>query len=617
MGGTLNSLPRNAPRVIRPEGSGEAESHVRCSRDCERGRPQLRTLSQKLLVVLLGIFCSAALGAVLSPADQFAEREHWRKERERRAAEQRAYFRAREEAKEIVAELKQEGAVIQPELILAEDGPSVEEPPSWLKTRRDQVFLGLAGSLLVLLSAITLVRHQREAEIRKLSGGYLSDGTEVAKFKMPDWFAPAPEIKPEDLKPRAESETAAVDDQAAATAARLAEAVAQFYKDTPDALTCIRAVLKELAGTEEPVARQQVLLQLHVLVHDVAKRANCWELRPAWQLSSALELLIKRIADNPKDVTPSALRTVSTGIDLLHELCVPGVRSNLVIEPPVRVLAIDDEKLCLRAISYALDKARIPVDVATYGAQGLMLATEKPYDAIFLDIEMPDMDGLATCANIRRTQLNADTPIVFVTIHNDFSMRARTIAIGGSDFMAKPFLVFELTVKAMTLLMRKRLDVAKPNRVALQPQPAPAADGIPVIEKDELLAAIPSAPVAVAATVAAQTSEPAAKKAFEVKKDTELRPAPPRTTTGQSRAISCAHGGTRHKKVKVEDFVTNIVRTTDIPIDDLDQLQGYLRGSMPDAPDALSVVRPVGANYVEMRTADGERLLARYSLAKA
>jgi DNA-binding response OmpR family regulator len=153
------------------------------------------------------------------------------------------------------------------------------------------------------------------------------------------------------------------------------------------------------------------------------------------------------------------------------------VRPNLIIDPPVRILAVDDEPLCLRALTYALDKANITVDAAEYGAKAVMLATEKPYDVIFMDIEMPDMDGLASCANIRRTQLNPDTPIVFVTIHNDFAMRARTIAIGGSDFMAKPFLVFELTVKAMTLLMRKRLETAKPKRTLLAPPPASPVSG--------------------------------------------------------------------------------------------------------------------------------------------
>jgi DNA-binding response OmpR family regulator len=45
-------------------------------------------------------------------------------------------------------------------------------------------------------------------------------------------------------------------------------------------------------------------------------------------------------------------------------------------------------------------------------------------------------------------------------------MRARSIAMGGTDFMAKPFLVFEMSVKAMTLLMRKRLSAGRPTLAA-------------------------------------------------------------------------------------------------------------------------------------------------------
>jgi len=350
-------------------------------------------------------------------------------------------------------------------------------PPTWLEEQREHIMLFITVGLLIALTHSVLARHRLEAEIRALAGGYLSDGTEVASFKMPDWFAPPPPPPtpaPEDAVPVL-SETTNLE------AAKLPDPVTNFlFEIAPEALASIRAVLKELVGVEEPKARHEILLKLHQFVLDLGLKADRWELRPVWQLSSALELLIKRITDKPKDVSPSALRTISSACDLLHELCVPGVRPSLIMEPPPRIMAVDDETLCLRALAFALQKANLAPDVAQDGKRAVELATQKPYDVIFMDINMPEMDGLAACANIRQTPLNDGTPIVFVTAITDFAMRARTIAIGGTDFMAKPFLVFELTVKAMTLLMRKRLDVSKANRApALLPKLAPAPTPIP------------------------------------------------------------------------------------------------------------------------------------------
>src|SRR2546426_10695632 len=78
-------------------------------------------------------------------------------------------------------------------------------------------------------------------------------------------------------------------------------------------------------------------------------------------------------------------------------------------------------------------------------------------EVVFLDVQMPGMDGFELCSKIRETQLNRSTPVVFVTGMNDFQSRANSIPAGGDDVIAKPFLTFEITVKAMTLALRGRL----------------------------------------------------------------------------------------------------------------------------------------------------------------
>jgi CheY-like chemotaxis protein len=419
-----------------------------------------RLASVALIILATTLFAAPAA----KPRDALAERLYWEKLRQEKQKEQQAQQQhqstERERVKASIAELAQQGAEIQPQIIEAEDGPPPPPPrPSILKGKGDYVVIGFVGVLLVGLAAMTLSRHREEAELRALCGGYLSDGTEVAKFQMPDWFAtPAPVVR-EDLNLQPNEDGPVI--------AKPPEQVDKFFAESPEQLNALRDALKELSRIEEPEAaeRPAVLLKMHTILTALAAKANIWDLRPAWQLSSALELLVKRVADKPKDYTASTLRTISSAIDTLHELCVPGVRPNLIIDPPIRILAVDDEPLCLRALEFALQKANLTADRATDGIEAVKLASEKPYDMIFMDIQMPEMDGLAACSNIRYSELNAKTPIVFVTVMSDFATRARTTAIGGNDFMAKPFLVFELTVKAMTTLMRRRLALVKSSRV--------------------------------------------------------------------------------------------------------------------------------------------------------
>src|SRR6185436_11429940 len=111
--------------------------------------------------------------------------------------------------------------------------------------------------------------------------------------------------------------------------------------------------------------------------------------------------LVKRLADGCKHATPSTLRTVAHAVDLLGEIVVPGIRPDLMINPPVSVLAVDDDPLCLRALVFALQKAEMIPVVTADGERAVRLAAEKSYDVIFMDIQVPGMDGLTAAARIR------------------------------------------------------------------------------------------------------------------------------------------------------------------------------------------------------------------------
>jgi len=391
--------------------------------------------------------------------DASAEQNYWKKIREREAQangnEEQWKHEQWESSKAALPDLIREGAAIQTELIVAENGPPPPVKPSIFEGKGEYVGLGLAGLLVAILTARTLIRHRREAEIRALAGDYLADGTEAARFEMPALFAS--QLRPNtdagmDFDDEFGEDQGEEDDPAK-------RALKAFFALAPERIVEMRKLLSVLGKAFDDAERRQVLTKLHERICELKGQANSWDLRPVWQMCSALELLLAMLLKKSKEATASTLRSVASAVDVLGELCVPGVRPDLIITPPISVLAVDDDPLCLRGVVFALQKAEMAPDVAGDGETAVARATEKYYDVVFMDIQMPGIDGLEACAQIRKTKKNGDTPVVFVTIRSDFATRAESTLKGGNDLIAKPFLMFEITVKALTYAMRKRLQL--------------------------------------------------------------------------------------------------------------------------------------------------------------
>jgi PleD family two-component response regulator len=213
-----------------------------------------------------------------------------------------------------------------------------------------------------------------------------------------------------------------------------------------------------LGGLEEEAARKELLVRLYLQLQFLSRSADLPELRPAFELCCALEGLLKKLKDDSKRATASALRTAAAGVDLLQDVSVPGLRPDLASNPPVRILVVDDEPVARRAITGAMQMAFPRPVGADSGETAVGLAVEKEFDLVFLDVCMPVMDGFTVCSKIHETTLNRSTPVVFITSLSDEGFRAQSALCGGSDYVVKPFVFMEITVKALTFVLRGRLE---------------------------------------------------------------------------------------------------------------------------------------------------------------
>ena len=123
-----------------------------------------------------------------------------------------------------------------------------------------------------------------------------------------------------------------------------------------------------------------------------------------------------------------------------------------------RLLLIEDDTRLAEMVADYLGKAGFRVEHAANAARGLALAARDDFDAIILDLMLPDMDGLDVCRKIR-TQ--AAIPILMLTARGDAMDRVIGLEIGADDYLPKPFEPRELLARLRAILRRGK--TAKPD----------------------------------------------------------------------------------------------------------------------------------------------------------
>ncbi|MBR6380663.1 MAG: response regulator [Lachnospiraceae bacterium] len=106
--------------------------------------------------------------------------------------------------------------------------------------------------------------------------------------------------------------------------------------------------------------------------------------------------------------------------------------------PDARILVVDDTEMNLTVMESLLKKTRIRIDTALSGKDAVRLAAGQPYDVIFIDHMMPDMDGIETLRKIRESGLSKDAPAVALTANAVSGARQHYLEAGFTDYLSKP-----------------------------------------------------------------------------------------------------------------------------------------------------------------------------------
>ncbi|WP_394202920.1 response regulator transcription factor [Shewanella waksmanii] len=122
----------------------------------------------------------------------------------------------------------------------------------------------------------------------------------------------------------------------------------------------------------------------------------------------------------------------------------------------LKILLVEDQHSVASNIADYMEQKGHVFDYASQGQQGLSLALSEYYDVVILDLNLPVMDGLTVCREIRQAA-NRHIPILMLTARDSIEDKVNGFSVGADDYLTKPFSLQELEVRCLALSRRHLL----------------------------------------------------------------------------------------------------------------------------------------------------------------
>jgi DNA-binding response OmpR family regulator len=236
------------------------------------------------------------------------------------------------------------------------------------------------------------------------------------------------------------------------------EGGANLLAEAPAIRAGLRELFQLLAREARPGPEQEDCLQaLFCKVHFLAGEAGRTEFAQLAQTTALFDALLQALMENPSRLGPPMLRTLGNLVDLVGLLLQLASDSLLRAPLSARVLVVNDDLMANRKVVEALRQAQLDVCSAEDSAVAWQWINYQNFDLVILDMEMPVLNGLELCKQLRMVPSYEKTPVIFVSSQDDVDSRAKSTLSGANDLIAKPFLPQELAAKVLMHLVRRQM----------------------------------------------------------------------------------------------------------------------------------------------------------------
>ena len=187
---------------------------------------------------------------------------------------------------------------------------------------------------------------------------------------------------------------------------------------------------------------------------DAAKGEDLPVLR---QVASAFATFLGDLHEVPEQISQASLRTIQQTLELLEMLVGDPEAEQSVNLAEARTYVVDDDAATCATVVEALDVVGLQTNFALYSSQAVKQLAGNRYDLIVLDVHLPDLDGFELCSRIRSMALHEETPVFFITGNTSLENRVQSSLRGGNEFIAKPFNMPELGLRALRAVISSQL----------------------------------------------------------------------------------------------------------------------------------------------------------------
>ena len=175
------------------------------------------------------------------------------------------------------------------------------------------------------------------------------------------------------------------------------------------------------------------------------------------QVASAFATFLGDLHEVPEQISQASLRTIQQTLELLEMLVGDPAVEQSVNLAEARTYVVDDDAATCATVVEALDVVGLQTNFALYSAQALTQLAGNRYDLIVLDVHLPDLDGFELCSRIRAMALHEETPVFFITGNTSLENHVQSSLRGGNEFIAKPFNMPELGLRALRAVITSQL----------------------------------------------------------------------------------------------------------------------------------------------------------------
>lgn len=166
--------------------------------------------------------------------------------------------------------------------------------------------------------------------------------------------------------------------------------------------------------------------------------------------ASTFEAFLQELQQKPKFINVSTSRSVVMAVAFLEFLFQQAAEPDAPAAASAPVLIVDADATSCQAIAMALEKAELKAEVAFDPAQALALLASGTFSSVVMAVNLPGMNGFELCAQMQAICSHA--PFLFLTTLDEFNEHSNPEVLGENDLIAAPFLLIEMTLKAVTLV---------------------------------------------------------------------------------------------------------------------------------------------------------------------